>query len=104
MFSLAALGTLFMYLMARRGWVHNTLMLLAIFPIAFLANLVRVVALVLITYRFGDEVGQGFLHGAAGIFMQLIALCAFFALDALLQLASRWANRHLTLAKQSATT
>lgn len=93
MFSLAALGTLFMYLMARPSWGHSALMLLAIVPIAFLANLARVVALVLITYHFGDEAGQGFLHGAAGIFLMLVALCAFFAFDAVLAGASRWASR-----------
>lgn len=103
MFSLAALGTLFMYLMARPGRAHNTLMLLAIVPIAFLANLARVVALVLITYHFGDEAGQGFLHGAAGIFLMLVALCAFFAFDAVLAGASRWASRRPAQAKQLAT-
>jgi hypothetical protein len=39
---------------------------------------------VLITYHFGDAAGQGFLHGAAGIVLMLVALSAFFALDALL--------------------
>lgn len=96
MFSLAALGTLFMYLMRRDGRAHNALMLLAIVPIAFLANLARVLALVLITFYFGDEVGQGFLHGAAGIFLLLVALCAFFTLDALLASAFRWVDRHET--------
>jgi hypothetical protein len=39
---------------------------------------------VLITYHFGDEAGQGFLHGAAGRVLMLVALMCFFALDALL--------------------
>jgi exosortase/archaeosortase family protein len=59
-------------------------MLLSILPIAFIANMVRVIALVLITYHFGDEAGQGFLHGAAGMVLMLVALAFFFALDALL--------------------
>ena len=41
-------------------------MLASILPIAFVANIVRVIVLVLITYHLGDEAGQGFLHGTAG--------------------------------------
>ncbi len=84
MYSLSALGTLFMYIMARRSRLHNAIMLASILPIAFVANIVRVIALVLITYHFGDEAGQGFLHGAAGIVLMLVALVFFFALDAVL--------------------
>jgi exosortase len=84
MYSLSALGTLFMYIMARRSVLHNALMLVSILPIAFAANIVRVIALVLITYHFGDAAGQGFLHGAAGMVLLLVALMCLFALDALL--------------------
>jgi exosortase B len=84
MYSLSALGTLFMYIMARRSKLHNAIMLASILPIAFAANIVRVIALVLITYHLGDEAGQGFLHGAAGIVLMLVALMCLFALDALL--------------------
>jgi exosortase B len=83
-FSLSALGTLFMYIMRRPGHTHNALMLLSIVPIAFLANIVRVISLVLVTYHWGDEAGQGFLHGAAGIVLMLAALVLFFCLDALM--------------------
>jgi len=81
MFSLAALGALFIHIMGRRGRLHTALLVLAIVPIAFAANIVRVISLVLITYHFGDAAGQGFLHGAAGIVLMLVALMAFFALD-----------------------
>jgi exosortase len=84
MFSLSALGTLFMYIMARRSKVHNAVMLISILPIAFAANIVRVMTLVLITYHLGDEAGQGFLHGAAGMVLMVTALLAFFALDNIL--------------------
>jgi len=53
-------------------------------PIAFTANIVRVMILVLITYHLGDEAGQGFLHGTAGMVLMLVALVCFFALDAVL--------------------
>ena len=84
MYSLSALGTLFMYIMARKSRLHNAIMVASILPIAFIANIVRVIALVLITFHFGDEAGQGFLHGTAGMVLMLVALMGFFALDAFL--------------------
>ena len=82
MFSLAALGTLYMFILNRKSRLHNGLMLVSILPIAFVSNLVRVTFLVLITYHLGDEAGQGFLHGAAGMVLMVVALMGFFALDA----------------------
>lgn len=84
MFSLSALGTLFMYIMGRKSLRHNAVMLASILPIAFAANIVRVMVLVLVTYYLGDEAGQGFLHGTAGMVLLLVALVILFALDALL--------------------
>jgi exosortase B len=84
MFSLSALGTLFMYMMGRRSLPHRVIMLASILPIAFAANIVRVITLVLVTYYLGDEAGQGFLHGAAGMVLMLVALVFFFFLDWLL--------------------
>jgi exosortase B len=84
MFSLAALGTLFMHVMDRPHRVHNAIMVATIVPIAFAANIVRVIVLVLVTYHLGDEAGQGFLHGAAGIVLMVVALLLFFAVDAAL--------------------
>jgi exosortase B len=84
MFSLSALGLLFMYLTARASVLHNALMLVSILPIAFAANIVRVLVLILITFHFGDEAGQGFLHGSAGMVLLLASLCGLFLLDAAL--------------------
>jgi exosortase B len=89
MFSLSALGTLFMYIMGRKSWLHNAVMLACILPIAFVANIVRVVVLVLVTYYLGDAAGQGFLHGTAGMVLMIVALLIFFLLDALLALVIR---------------
>lgn len=84
MFSLTALGMLYMYIVARRSLLHNGIMLVSILPIAFAANIVRVLVLVLVTYHLGDAAGQGFLHGAAGILLLVVALLLVFALDAVL--------------------
>jgi exosortase B len=84
MFSLAAVGLLYIYITARKSLVHNAIMVAAILPIAFVANIVRVIALVLVTYYLGDETAQGFLHGTAGILLMVVALVAFFIVDAVL--------------------
>lgn len=84
MFSLSALGTLFMYMMGRKARLHTAIMLAAVLPIAFVANIIRVITLVLVTYYLGDEAGQGFLHGAAGMVLMLVALMFFFLLDKIL--------------------
>lgn len=81
MMSLSALGTLFVFITGRESRWHNAAMVAAIIPIAFVANIVRVVVLVLVTYHLGDEAGQGFLHGAAGLMLMVIALTLLFALD-----------------------
>ena len=84
MFSLSALGLLYLYLMQRKSWLHNALILLSLLPIAFVANIVRVIILVLVTYHFGDAAGQGFVHSFSGLVLFLIALIIIMALDAVL--------------------
>jgi exosortase/archaeosortase family protein len=73
-------------MVGRKSRLHNALMLASILPIAFVANIVRVIVLVLVTYHLGDEAGQGFLHGTAGIVLMVVALVCFAALDQLVAL------------------
>ena len=86
MFSLSALGLLYLYIMHYKNRLHIGLMLLAILPIAFVANVVRVMVLVLITYYFGDSAGQGFAHGAAGMVLFVVALLLLLGFDSLLRI------------------
>ena len=81
MFSLSAMGLLYLYLMQRTSVARNLIIMAAILPIAFAANIVRVMVLVLVTYHLGDEAGQGFLHGFAGIMLFIIGLLFLFVLD-----------------------
>ncbi len=83
MFSLSALGLLYLYLMRYKSWLHNGLLLASILPIAFCANIVRMMILILVIYHFGDEAGQDFLHGVAGIVPLMVALILLL-LDAIL--------------------
>ena len=84
LFSLSALGLLYLYLMRYHNWVHNGLILASLLPIAFCANIVRVVILVLVTYHFGDAAGQGFAHRLSGMALFVIALIVMLVLDAIL--------------------
>ena len=84
MFSLSAMGLLYLYLMQRSSNVRNLILMATILPIAFAANIVRVIVLILVTFHMGDEAGQGFLHGFAGIMLFVIGLLFLFALDGML--------------------
>lgn len=89
MFSLFALGLLYLHLMKHSSNLRNALIILSVIPIAFTANVMRVMVLVLVTYHFGDEAGQGFVHGFAGMVLFAIALIFLFALDSVLGLLFR---------------
>lgn len=84
MISLSAVGLLYLYLMRYKSRLHNGLIVASLLPIAFGANVVRVVILVLLTYYVGDAAGQGFLHGFSGIVLFIIALISILLLDAIL--------------------
>jgi exosortase B len=83
--SLEALGLLYLNLVKHDSLIRNITLGILIIPISFTANVVRVMALTLITYYFGDEVGQGFVHGFAGMFLFIIALMFIMAVDSTIQ-------------------
>jgi exosortase B len=82
LYSLSALGLLYLYLKQHQSVLHNILLGAAILPIAFSANVIRVILLVLITYHFGDDAGQGFLHGFTGLVLFIAGLLLLVAVDA----------------------
>jgi exosortase B len=90
MFTLEALVLLYINLMGYKNATRNVLLALSAIPISFAANVVRVVILVLVTYYFGDEAGQGFVHGFAGMVLFLVALTLTIALDNVFALFLRW--------------
>ena len=86
MFTLEALGMLYMNLMKYTSAARNVTLAILLIPTAFVANIVRVMILVLVTYHFGDEAGQGFVHGFAGMVLFMVALVMMLALDKVLGL------------------
>lgn len=86
MFTLEALGMLYMNLMRYTNPARNVALALLLVPTAFAANIVRVMILVLVTYHFGDAAGQGFVHGFAGMVLFMVALMLMLVLDKILGL------------------
>jgi exosortase B len=86
LFTLEALGLLYLNIIRHDSLFRNVTLAILIVPISFTANVIRVIVLTLITYHFGDEAGQGFLHGFAGMVLFLSALLLIIGVDSLLQL------------------
>jgi exosortase B len=84
MFSLTAVGLLYVYLMQRQSRIRNGILLASIVPIAFAANCVRVVALAAITYHQGEAAGQGLTHDLSSPMLFTLAILFIAGLDALL--------------------
>lgn len=85
-FSLEAVGVFYMSMANHNNKLRNILLAVFILPISFVSNTVRVCSLVLITYYFGDAVGQGFVHEFAGILLFMVATLLTVMTDGLLGL------------------
>lgn len=83
--SLEALGLLYLNLVKHNSAFRNVALALLIIPLSFTANVIRVITIALVTYYWGDEIGSGFVHGALGMFLFLVALMLIILVDALLQ-------------------
>jgi len=83
--TLESLGLLYLNLVRHESFARNLILVLLIVPISFTANVIRVIVLTLITYYFGDEAGQGFLHGFAGMVLFLTALLLIISADTLIR-------------------
>lgn len=84
--TLEALGLFYLNVVRHTSLFRNVMLAIFIIPISFSANVIRVIALTLITYYFGDAAGQGFLHGFAGMVLFLTALILIVGMDKLLRL------------------
>jgi exosortase len=79
--TLTALCLFYVYLKHRSNPIAFLVISIAAIPVAVISNFVRVMALVLITYHFGDSAAQGFIHDFAGLLMFSVALLTIFAID-----------------------
>jgi len=90
LFTLEAMGLLYLNINQHQSWMRNAVLGVLIVPISFIANVLRVIILVLITYYFGDAAGQSYLHGFAGIVLFVSALLIIMGVDSLIQ---RWVGK-----------
>ena len=99
--SLTAIALFYVYLRHQAEWRYAALLVLFVIPVALLANFLRVLILILLTYHAGEAAAQGFLHNFAGLFMFGAALITIFVLDELLRpLWQRWQARRGQLVEQ----
>jgi exosortase len=89
--ALSASGAVYLWLAKRRSFAANAAVILSLAPIGVAANLIRVIILVLITYYFGHDAGQSFLHETAGLVSFAAALGLTFGVDAVA--AALWEKR-----------
>ena len=75
------MGLLYLNVVRHTSLMRNVVLAILIVPISFAANVIRVMVLALITYHLGDEAGQGFLHGFAGLVLFMTALMFIIATD-----------------------
>ncbi len=92
--SLSAIGLFYVYLLRGSNPIYSALLLAMVIPIAIAANCVRVAALVLITFHFGNAMAQGYLHNFAGMVTFVSALLLIFVLDWALTPLRRRLARH----------
>lgn len=81
LFTLEALGLLYLNLLGYTSKMRNVVLAILVVPISFIANVVRVIILILVTYHFGDEAGQGFVHTFAGMVLFGLGLAMMLATD-----------------------
>lgn len=81
--TLSALCLFYVYLRHKNDLAAFVLMALCVVPVAVLANFIRVIILILITYHLGEAAAQGFLHDFAGLLTFAAALGTLIAVDAL---------------------
>ncbi len=94
LFTLEALGLLYLNIIRHDSLFRNVTLAILIVPISFTANVIRVMVLTLITYHYGDEAGQGFLHGFSGMVLFLTALLLIIGVDSLFQLGVKLHRGH----------
>lgn len=95
--SLEALGLLYLNLVKHNSLFRNITLAILIVPISFTANVIRVMVLTLVTYYYGDEAGQGFVHGFAGMVLFVVALVLIMSVDSLLQYGVNRRRNHNAL-------
>ena len=82
---LVSITLFYIYLLRNASWRYSLFLVTLIIPIAIAANVMRIIILILLTYFFGDAVGQSFLHVTSGLLLFALSLLLMFAIDSTAQ-------------------
>ncbi len=96
LYSLSAIGVFYVYMAKTMHHFNRIILLLLTLPVAYFANILRVFALVLITYYFGDLVAQSFVHDFSGLFLFVMSLMLLFFIDVSIFYAMRFFSKNKT--------
>ena len=83
MISLSAIGLFYAYILHNMNVRYCVVLAVVTVAFAIIANFVRVLMLILITYYLGEDAGQGFLHSFAGLTMFAVAISGVMLFDRL---------------------
>jgi exosortase B len=92
-FALSAIGVFYVYAFRWHEKLRGLILLVLIIPITITANFLRVVSLVLISYHFGVESMEGFLHDLTGIALFVVAVCLMLLCDGSISVAAKLINK-----------
>jgi exosortase len=81
MISLTAIGLVYAYMRHNSNFRYSVFLLIVILFLAVMANFVRVIVIILMTYYLGDRAAQGFLHQFAGLTMFVVAMGGLLLFD-----------------------
>ena len=97
--TLEAMGLLYLNLVQRNSFTRNLTLALLIIPISLIANVIRVLVLCLITYYYGDEAGQSYLHDLAGMVLFMSALILIISFDSFIHFLQKRSNASKVMTK-----
>jgi len=83
MISLTAIGLFYAYILHNMNMRYCAVLAVVTVAFAIVANFVRVLMLILITYYLGEDAAQGFLHSFAGLTMFAVAISGVMLFDRL---------------------
>jgi len=81
--SMLALGVLIAFISRYTLW-KKWVLVIAAFPIAIIANIIRLVLLVFLADRYGISIAESFMHTLSGILVFVIGLIMLFGVHVLL--------------------
>jgi len=81
--TMISLGLIYIYY-TKGKFAKNITLFFSIIPLALIGNLIRIIALCLITFYFGEEAGQGFFHNFSGAVIFFIIVLGLMGLEKLL--------------------